>query len=209
MVSSSQRTALLEKYRYINVEYYTWWDCVEENFRQDMKEIGIQVDKLYFSGFCSQGDGACFVGSMSDGALKYLDHHHKDQFPMIRELIEAGGGVYAYCKHDGRYYHEYCTSFWTDSDRFVGILECPTEFQEQIAEQWDELLSKEMSDFEQAITDQWRVYMREAYASLEEEYDYLTSDDAVWDTIEANELVEDVDDDEDDEDDEDDYDAAA
>ena len=200
MVSSSQRTALLEKYRYINVEFHDWWGCVEEDFKQDMKEVGIQVDKVYFSGFWSKSDGACFAGSMSDGALKYLDHHHKDQFPMIRKLIEAGGGVYAYCKHDGRYYHEYCTSFWTDNDRFVGILECPTEFQEQVAEQWDDLLTNEMADLEEAITNQWRTYMKEVYRNLEEEYDYLTSDDEVWATIEANELIEDVDDDEDDHD---------
>jgi len=28
MVASSQRTALLDKHRYINVEFDKWWDCV-------------------------------------------------------------------------------------------------------------------------------------------------------------------------------------
>jgi hypothetical protein len=34
--------------------------------------------------------------------------------------------------------------------------------------------------------------MQQLYRKLEEEYDYLTSDDGVWDTLVANELVEDL-----------------
>ena len=62
MVTSSQRTSLLEKYRYINVEFDKWWDCVESDFKEDMLLVGIDVDRIFFSGFSSQGDGACFVG---------------------------------------------------------------------------------------------------------------------------------------------------
>jgi uncharacterized protein YaaW (UPF0174 family) len=75
-----------------------------------------------------------------------------------------------------------------DADTLFGILPKPTEFHEQIAEQWQDLLSKEMDDFEQDVTEQWRTYMRDLYRKLEEEYDHLTSDEVVWDTIEANEL---------------------
>ena len=35
-----------------------------------------------------------------------------------------------------------------------------------------------------------RDLARWLYRTLEDEYDYLTSDEAVWDTIEANELCE-------------------
>ena len=121
MVTSSQRTALLEKYRYINVEHDEWWDCVESDFKEDMKAVGIDVHRIHFSGFCSQGDGACFVDQL-DNALVYLDHHHKDQYPMIRKLLEAGGGVYASCDHMGRYYHENCTQFWVDADTLTEVL---------------------------------------------------------------------------------------
>lgn len=59
---------------------YEWWDTTYEDAIAMMKIIGIEVDteyhaprekgqrghttpKLYFSGFGSQGDGACFAGS--------------------------------------------------------------------------------------------------------------------------------------------------
>src|SRR5574344_2175204 len=43
-----------------------------ENFKEQMKEIGVHVEKIYFSGFCSQGDGACFNGRVTDWS-KFLE----------------------------------------------------------------------------------------------------------------------------------------
>lgn len=197
MVKSSQRNALIEKYRYINVEYTDWYEPVVESFKDDMRAVGIEVYRVYFSGFCSQGDGACFVGSLGD-TRKYLDHHHADQFPMVRKLLEQGGDVHVTTSHRGNYYHQYSVTLNVESDTFWSCMEARSELQEAVIERWDEALTKEMSDFETALTEQWRTYMQDVYRKLEEEYDHLTSDEAVWDTIEANELVEDVDDDEDD-----------
>lgn len=189
MVNSEQRELLLERHRYINVEHDEWWDCVYENFKQDMREVGIHVKHMYFSGFQSQGDGACFEGSF-DNTRTYLDHHHKDQYPMIRKLLDHDGEVYANCKHSGNFYHQYCTEFWMSADTLTGILPQPTEFHETIAEQWQEELDNEMTAFEEAVVEQWRTYMADLYWKLEAEYDYLVSDEAVWETIEANELEE-------------------
>ena len=193
-VTSSQRTALLEKYRYINVEHHDWWDSTYEEFREDMKAVGIDVQRMHFTGFWSQGDGACFEGKLGN-TLTYLDHHHVGQYPMIRKLLEHDGEVYAQCEHRGHYYHQYCTSFWVDSDTLTGMVHQPTEFHEAIVEQWQRELEDEISDFEKDVIEQWRSYMQDLYRKLEKEYDYLTSDEAVWESIEANELEEDVDDD--------------
>lgn len=193
MVTSSQRTALLEKYRCINVEYDNWWDCVECDFIEEMKQVGIEVDKVYFSGFYAQGDGACFVGAMGK-SLTYLDHHHQGQFPMIRKLIEVGGDIYVTSTHTGRYYHAHSVTIIAENDHFYQCLDAKSELQQAVIDQWDEALEKEMSDLEEAVTDQWRAYMDDLYRRLEAEYDYLTSDDAVWDTLEANELIEETDD---------------
>lgn len=154
-----------------------------------MKVVGITVWRSYFSGFCSQGDGACFEGTLDD-ALKYLDHHHKDQYPMIRKLLEHGGCVYARCEHRGNYCHENYTEFWVDADTLTGMVPQPTEFHETIVEQWQSQLEDELNDFEKGVIEQWRTYMQDLYRKLEAEYDYLTSDEAVWETIEANELDE-------------------
>ena len=191
MVASSQRTALLDKHRYINVEFDRWWDCVESDFKEDMSKVGIWVDKLYFSGFSSQGDGACFIGKL-DNALTYLDHHHQGQYPMIRKLLEQGGEVYAKSRHTGRYYHSNSVTISVGVDRFDDILEMKSDLQREVAVQWDALLDKEYEDLETDLTNQWRTYMDEVYRKLEVEYDYRVSDEAVWETLEANELIEDT-----------------
>lgn len=197
MARSSQQNSLIEKYRYINVEFHDWWQDVYSGFTEDMKEVGIAVERMYFSGFYSQGDGACFVGCF-DNTRTYLDKHHADQFPMIRKLLDHGGDVYATSTHTGHYYHSHSITIILEGDSLWQCIESKSELQDKIIEQWDELLTKEMSDLETAITDQWRAYMDELYDRLEKEYEYLTSDDAVWDTIEANELEEEVEEEEED-----------
>ena len=191
-VVSSRRTALLEKYRDINVDYQ-WWDSVYADFTEDMKAVGIDVRRMYFTGFWSQGDGACFAGKLNN-TLAYLDHHHKDQYPMIRKLLEHGGGVRVKCTHSGHYYHATCTEFWVDADALTGIIPQPTEFHEAIVERWQDQLQDEVDAFEKDIIEQWRSYMGDLYKKLEAEHDYLTSDEAVWEAIEANELDQDAED---------------
>jgi hypothetical protein len=156
-----------------------------------MKQVGIHVDKIYFSGFWSQGDGACFVGSL-DNALTYLNHHHVDQFPMLRKLIEMGGSVWANSDHRGRYYHSNSVSINAECEAFWQCANPKSELQEAVIQRWDGMVDKEIVDFEAALAEQWRTYMNDLYTKLEEEHDYLTSDDGVWDTLVANELIEDL-----------------
>lgn len=188
ITNCEERDALLEQHRYINVEHDDWWDCVYSAFEEDMREVGIDVRRMYFSGFWSQGDGACFEGGFAN-INTYLDKHHQDQFPMIRKFLEHGGSVYADSSHTGRYYHSNSVTISVEAtERFYHVLECPTEFHEQVADQWDVLLDVELTVFEGEVDTQWRTYMDELYRRLEEEYDYLVSDEAVWETIEVNEL---------------------
>jgi hypothetical protein len=193
-VSAATRERLIEKHRYINVDHDLWYDYVYEDFTKRMEGVGISVTEMYFTGFCSQGDGACFEG-MIDDTLTYLDHHHKDQYPMIRKLLEHGGEVWVSCKHSGRYYHENSTEFLVEADTLTDVLDQPTEFQEIITEQWQRQLESELDDFERAVIETWRAYMQELYRNLEETHDALTDDDAVWDTLEANDMIEEDDED--------------
>ena len=178
---------MLEKHRHINVEY-DWHDYVYEYFREDMKAKGIDVERMYFSGFCSQGDGACFEGEFDDVQL-FIDSHFKpDEYPMIRKLLDEGGSVVINCNHSGRYYHENCTRFSIDADELRYCMNMPTEFHEQVVAGMDEELSMEVGDFETASIEIFKSYMRDLYRRLEAEYDYLTSDEAVAEAVIANDL---------------------
>lgn len=181
--------ALIEKYRYINVEWGNWWDYVEEGFKERMKAEGIEVAEIFFSGFYSQGDGACFNGRLINPEL-YLDRNCAGEYPMIRRLLRDGGSFVFTNTHTGRYYHHHSTTFDYVVDAFRDVLRAPSELQEEIIAQWDRQLDAELEEFAKHTAEHWRGYMQELYGELEDEHDDLTSDTAVWETIEANGLDE-------------------
>jgi hypothetical protein len=181
---------LLEKYRHFNVEHTDWWDYTYDDFKSRMIDVGIRVDEIYFSGFWSQGDGACFEGCIDNASL-YLEKHHPEptDYPMLKKLVQHGGSLVFKVEHRGHYYHEQSIIATTDADTFRGVLDCPTDFHLDVAERWDEVLTDEIQKFEGDAIVQFQGYMRELYRDLEAEYDHLTSDEAVAEAIEANELA--------------------
>ena len=183
--------SLIEKYRHWNVEHVEWWQCTYEDFKQQMGEQGIYVSDMYFSGFWSQGDGACFEGFVED-MKQYLEKNFKpDDYPMIRKLLDGGGSVKFSVKHSGHYYHENCTQFYIEADRLEHVLDAPSDFHVAVLENYDQLLDGEIVDFEKESVEIFKNFMRKFYRDLEQEYDHLTSDEAVREAIEANELTND------------------
>jgi hypothetical protein len=175
--------SLLEKYRDCNVDFNDWWDYVYEGFIDDMKAIGVRVDNIYFSGFWSQGDGACFEGAVQDRELFMKNF---EGYPMIRKLVVDGGSVYLSVEHSGHYYHENCTRWNYEWETFEQILPAPTEFHEKVIAIMDEELDTEASAFEEEAIEFMKDKMRELYSRLSDEYDHLTSDEVVAETIVAN-----------------------
>ena len=185
---------LLEKHRDINV-YDGWWDSTEEAFKEKMEAIGIGVERMYFSGFWSQGDGACFEGHLDDVPLFLEKNYKPEDYPMIRKLLDSGGTVKFSVSHSGHYYHENSTRYYIEADRLEHVVDMPTDFHQQIVEQWENILDKEIVDFEKQSVEIFKNHMRTLYRKLEDEYDHLTSDEAVKETILANDLQEESDDD--------------
>jgi len=175
--------SLLEKYRHCNVEWNDWWDCVYESFTEDMEALGVRVDDIYSSGFYSQGDGACFEGAVQDSEL-FLKNFQG--YPMITKLVADGGSVYLSVKHSGYYYHENCTSWNFEAEAFNQILPTPTQFHVDVVAALDEKLSDEVGKFEDEAIEFMKGKMRELYSRLGDEYDHLVSDEAVAETIVAN-----------------------
>jgi hypothetical protein len=184
------KTELIDKYRDINVDH-DWWVHVTEQFTEDMLDNGIEVERTYFSGFWSQGDGACFDGNFTgpEGVKTFMDKHFKsDEYPTIRRLLSLGGSVILNVRHSGRYYHENSIRSSLGMDKVSDFLYLPTDFHHHIAQTLDDMLDNEASDFEDDCVKHFQTYMRELYKLLEAEYDHQTSDEAVWESIVANEL---------------------
>lgn len=198
------KNELIEKYRYMNVDGgYDWWESIEEDLRSDMKAIGFTVDKMYFSGFWSQGDGACFTGSMFNWELfcNKVPEFVRD-FPYLSEYLKDEGANYTVA-HRGSYYHENCTYHEYSSDlRWYTEQDYDPDDPRDMMRQ--ALSLRALTEEEGAAVFDWlkdyfKDKMRELYRDLEEEYDYLTSDEAVWETIVANELDKELEDENDEE----------
>jgi hypothetical protein len=184
---------LIEKYRDINV-HENWWDCEEENLKQDLAEQGFRLSGMYFSGFWSQGDGACFTGRITDWA-KFCEKvpEFVQNFPNTAIFLQDEGGEFTIA-HTGRYYHPYSTSHdynaaIADEVELLSIIddampEDGIESVMRLAMYRDALEEGDVGDW---LKDHFRDMMHDLYRTLEEEYNHLTSDEVVWETILANE----------------------
>lgn len=189
---------LIEKHRYWNVEHIDWWDSTYDDFKERMKTIGIEVDRMYFSGFWSQGDGACFEGSVTDWDLFLRSLGYTDKVLIQHAMDHFSFSV----EHSGYYCHENCTRFSADlctpdsaadedfAERYGPLL---WDADDVRTKAWLALLNKYDSiELEDEFEEVFKDYMRQLYKNLEAEYDYLTSDEAVWESLEANDMTAEV-----------------
>lgn len=136
---------------------------------------------IYFSGFWSQGDGACFEGEYryKKGGVKAVT---KECGGQGKELIRIAQGLqdvqkkYFYrllarCKHSGYYYHS-------------GCMRVEVEHRDDSY--------RDVSDAEDEVAQLLRDFADWVYSRLEDEYDYLNSDEQVEESILANEYDFDV-----------------
>jgi hypothetical protein len=197
-LTKRQQDEILDKYRDWNVEHTEWWDSTYDCFKSDMDAIGIEVDKMYFSGFSSQGDGACFEGRVGDWP-KFLESAGYTCPALIGLAAESWG---LSVKHSGHYYHENCTHFSSDMvspddysesemDEFV-YAHSPYKTDIQNAAFVAILKGYNFGSLETEFTEEFKRHMRNLYNRLEEDYDSLTSDEAVLDSLHANDMLDEI-----------------
>ena len=161
----------------------SWWsECVIDDAKEIGKLMGIDIDEVYWSGFWSQGDGACFTGSYSyaKGAVKALKADYGGDW--IKEPLRIAAELqriqkkYFYklnssIKHRGTYCHEMTMSFeiWHD-DGDMNRYDCRGA----------------REDDEEALKDALRDFARWIYSYLEKEYEYHSSEEAVSEMCAAN-----------------------
>lgn len=196
-LSSEVQENVLDNNRDINVDYDGWEDGVTEEFKEDMKEIGIYDIEISFSGFYSQGDGASFtsedidtrelfnaIGIQSDDALNMetdderAKGQNKEFYDLLdtmedigqveRNRIKPEGIRVTIERTDNRHVH-YSTvranvEIWDEPDEW----EEPYGFADKL---------------EDTITEYIRELCKDLYRKLETEYDLLTSDNSVKETL--------------------------
>ena len=164
----------------------TYWgaDWDYEGVFYDAKQIGkcmgIDIDDIYFRGFCSQGDGACFTGHYryaKAGVKAVMEYAPQDKgLHRIAKELQRIQSKYFYklrseIKHRGHYCHEMCMSIETiHTDGDMNRYDCrgPSDDDE--------------NDIKEALRD----FARWIYTRLKEQYEYETSEEAVLEACEEN-----------------------
>ena len=171
----AQQTAL-EKFYDINVDFEEWSECIIDDAKELGSLMGIEIRNIFYSGFYSQGDGACFEGSYAyqKGGLKAI----KEYAPQDQELHRIARGLQAIqrpnfyqlsatVKQSGHYMHSHCTD--------INVLK-ETDYDSWHPD-WD------ITD---GISELLRDFMDWIYRQLDKEYEFQTGKEQIKDTILAN-----------------------
>lgn len=163
----------IEENRYINVDFDDWYNFIFHDWKEKLEKIGFCNAEIYFSGFGSQGDGACFDCQPYyinlDLILNNLDFtdEEKEKIYNLKDCFNLTIEKNSYANH---YSHE--------ETRYVNIDYLDVENEED--ENLIGCLSEKLEDLRCNLC-------KQIYKDLEKEYDYLTSDDAIYETLQANE----------------------
>lgn len=183
---------LLEEYRTINVDYDDWAEHIYEWFEEYLKERGISWSTEFnantkqdrramcWSGFWSQGDGFAFGGYIrNEDFKKYVT---EKKYPMLYKLIDEGGYIKMWWEIQWRNNHR--SDIYVETESFGQIY----DDDHPLIEIWNVELHKELDMLESDLDEDVDSLCHMMYKKLSDEYDSLTSDEAVWDTIVCNDL---------------------
>ena len=176
-LSPEVQTKWLDKHRDWNTEVFDWSDDTREDYQNTLNEIGFEGAKVEFSGFSCQGDGASFTAERLDipKLLKKLDetsNNSKKFNRFIPKLWNSGAFSLSIKVLSYNYSHE--------GTKRVELDDCIPERLKRLG-----LL---VSDFRDEVEALRLDLCRDFYTGLQNEYDYLTSDDAIKESVDCNDL---------------------
>lgn len=164
------QSQVIERLRNINVDYSEWFDFVYNEWYKKLNGLGFEDCQIYFSGFWSQGDGASFIGKITDFSKFLKDSKYLKLRKLIKnESIELYGTIETINNH---YEHKNTKRFSLSCDEI-----------EEIGEDIDPLINELESEIESKRKD----LCDEIYKELEDVYWSLVSDESVRETLVATE----------------------
>lgn len=182
-VDDQQQNELIDKHWDINVDH-DWWDCTYDEFKLEMIEKGITIDDINFTGFYSQGDGASFTGRID--MIQFLKAHDLEHIYMGATFFAGQGELWAeITRGDSRYCHEHSVEATLIDDTYNNF---DDDIRFEVYTRMEEILNNEWKDLEEEVNKICRSYMQDLYLRLRDEYEALTTREAIWETIVANDL---------------------
>lgn len=161
-LSKEGKEKVLMNLRDINTDDDFWCECTLEDWKEKLKEHGFNDAEIFFSGFWSQGDGACFDATLN------LDQYLKGQYRVLRNkdltarVVKNGYGF--------RYSHERTRYLEIDANNI------------ELTARQSNLVDKLQAKLEALRLD----LSQQIYKQLKEQFEYMQSDEVIIDTIEVN-----------------------
>lgn len=211
-LSKKIQEKVLDDLRQIEVEFDNWYDNVYYDWKEKLESKGFIDAKIHFSGFWSQGDGACF------DCLEF----DLDKLMASLELNEMEKAAVSYCApsfeirtNNHHYSHERTRDLivsWNDGwdcieeKGIATVYDAKTEdlpllINTELTEDARKLLQlrlrtgmdpeyASLEELQQAVQTDLETLRqdlsREIYQDLGKEYEYLTSDESIKEAISCN-----------------------
>ena len=164
---------------------HEWWDYVYDWWKDEkLPALGFVFEdekqhRIMFSGFSSQGDGACFECHVD--VYQFMKAHKLcNQYRSLAYWIRYDRLAWALIKHmyHTRYYH-YNT---------MGI---EAEFEYYACDNVEsaDRASEQLEDLSKIIIEEARDQAKKLYRALEKEYEDLTSDEHIREILEINDHI--------------------
>ena len=184
-LSESAQQKARERYLEDGLDY-SWWDFSYEDFARVAEILGIDLSlkaiplmngkhryepEIYFTGFYSQGSGSSFVGAYryAKGAVAKIKAY-APQDEELHRLAQALQDIQ--CKH----FYRLEARITSRRDAAISV---------DVSDREDPY--KDVGDAESELADLMNDFNDWMFKRLQDEYEYLTSDEAVEESIVANE----------------------
>jgi len=166
-----------------------WYETIEQEFTDEMAAHGVQVDRIAFNGFYSQGSYACFDGKINVHkwmATEIYDdgQTYAEAFPALYLAAEQDRStVFVSSTHRGNASLSFEAAF--DQTQPTGI------FQHLDEDAWHELVVQQDDASNRESNIRWFIESKnnKLFKQLQDEYEHLTSEESFLESCECNEVT--------------------
>ena len=184
---------------------HDWWDSAYETAKEDGQAKGFDIDDIRFSGFWSQGDGASWTGRVDLPTFIELNLDERSAWygedVILLELWRNGWIEGKWLEINVSNYH-YCHSggmragdnpdiplYSLDEDDIAVLAEGVMAGASVVQLHGSFDVGTRVSEWCDEALIQAKAFADDIYKKLEQEYDYLTGDEGVAETCDANEYL--------------------
>jgi hypothetical protein len=174
---------------------HDWWDHIYDAAIEEGKELGFEIEKINFSGFYAQGDGACWQGAVNMRVWLERNRPVDTHAHIALALIEDGWVNRRLCistrsnhySHSNTMNHDGLELVEPEDDSRIhtkGLFEGSNvrELFDTIGcGYWDSIAVDMLADA--------RDYADTIYKRLRDDYEWLMSDEYLTEMCEANEYL--------------------